>query len=207
MEEIKLTVKISKRNSKLGVIPSVNLPPILTCRPRCPCARDCYATKGHFRFKNVRDNLESNYRLYLDDPRTYFTEIKHAINDGLVSYSYFRWHAAGDFVDKPYFEGVVKVAEELPRTSFLAFTKKFELVNEYIATGGYIPDNLHIVFSAWGDDFQVDNPYHFPVAYVRFESSENKSIPETAVECSGDCTSCLRCWNIKSGESVVFDKH
>lgn len=202
-----MTVKISKKNSKLGVIPSVNLPPILTCRPRCPCAQDCYATKGHFRFKNVKGNLESNYKLYLDDPQTYFTEIKHAINNGLVSYSYFRWHASGDFVDMPYFDGVVKVANELPFTSFLAFTKKFELVNEYISCGGIIPDNLHIVFSAWGDYFKVDNPYHFPTAYVRFKNKENKTIPKNAVECSGDCTNCLKCWNINTGESVVFNKH
>ena len=34
-----------------------------------------------------------------------------------------------------------------------------------------------------------------------------KKIPESAVECSGDCTNCLQCWNIASGESVVFNKH
>lgn len=202
-----MPVKISTTNSKLGLIPSVNLPPITTCRPNCPCTKDCYATKGRFRFQNVKDNLANNYKIYFHDPETYFAEIKHAINNGMVSYSYFRWHAAGDFVDKAYFEGVVKVAEELPLTSFLAFTKKFEIVNEFIHNGGTIPQNLHIVFSAWGDDFKIDNPYSFPVAYVRFKDSENKSIPETAAECSGDCTNCLQCWNIKAGESVVFNKH
>ena len=133
--------------------------------------------------------------------------VKRAINNGMVSYAYFRWHAAGDFVDKEYFEGVVKVALDLPNTSFLAFTKKFEIVNEFIHNGGTIPANLHIVFSAWGDDFKVENPYHFPVAYVRFKDSENKSIPASASECSGDCTNCLQCWNIRSGQAVVFNKH
>lgn len=200
-------VKISTTNSKLGLIPSVNLPPIVTCRDNCPCAKDCYAMKGRFRFKNVRDNLANNLQCYLENPNKYFAEIKHAINNGMVSYSYFRWHASGDFVDRQYFKQVVETANELPLTSFLAFTKKFELVNEYIKNENEIPPNLHIVYSAWGDDFKIHNPYHFPVAYVRFGNKENNSIPETAAECSGDCTNCLQCWKIKAGESVVFNKH
>ncbi len=200
-------VKISTTNSKLGVIPSVNLPPIVTCRRNCPCARDCYATKGRYRFQNVQDSLHHNLREYFANPDQYFEDVKFAINNGMVSYLYFRWHAAGDFVDGRYFKGVIKVAEELPATSFLAFTKKFEIVNGFIHNGGVIPENLHIVFSAWGDDFKIKNPYHFPVAYVRFKDKENKTIPTTAAECSGDCTHCLQCWNIKNGQSVVFNKH
>lgn len=202
-----MSVNISKTNSKLGLIPSVNLPPIVTCRKDCPCAKDCYATKGNFRFANVKSTLTNNLREYLTDPKKYFKDIKYAINNGMVSYAYFRWHAAGDFVDEDYFKSVVQVALELPYTSFLAFTKKFEIVNEYIHKGGKIPANLHIVFSAWGDDFEVENPYNFPVAYVRFKGLENKTIPKSAVECSGDCTHCLQCWNIKNGQSVVFNKH
>lgn len=202
-----MSVKISTTNSKLGLIPSVNLPPITTCRSNCPCTKDCYATKGRFRFKNVKDSFITNYNIYLHSPETYFSEIKHAINNGMISYSYFRWHAAGDFVDKEYFDYVIKVAKELPSTSFLAFTKKFEIVNEFIHNGGTIPANLRIVFSAWGDEFKFENPYDFPVAYVRFKDKQNKSIPEKATECSGNCTNCLYCWNIKAGESVVFNKH
>ncbi len=203
-----MKVKISTTNSKLGLIPSVNLPPVVTCRPACPCAMDCYATKGRFRFPNVKNSLMNNYCLYMLEPATYFAEIKHSINNGMISYSYFRWHASGDFVDSNYFSEVVKIANELPLTKFLAFTKKYELVNEYIQNGGIIPDNLHIVFSAWGDDFKIDNPHSFPVAHVRFkDANQNTMIPTDALECSGDCTNCLQCWNIQRGQSVVFDKH
>ncbi len=202
-----MSVKISTTNSKLGLIPSVNLTPVLTCRKNCPCAKDCYATKGRFRFQNVKQNMRNNYEEYLREPDNYFAEIKHAINNGMVSYSYFRWHASGDIVDEKYFEGMIRTAIDLPDTKFLAFTKKFELVNSYIKNGGIIPQNLNIVFSAWGDSFKVDNPYGFPVAYVRFHDCENKSIPETAIECSGDCTNCLQCWSVKKGQSVVFNKH
>lgn len=140
------------------------------------------------------------------NPKQYFQDIKDALS-GIISYRYFRWHAAGDMIDEQYFEGMVDLAKALPYTSFLAFTKKFNIVNDYIKSNKVIPDNLHIVFSAWGDDFKVDNPFEFPVAHVRFKDKDNKNIPDTAVECSGDCTNCLQCWKIKHGESVVFNKH
>lgn len=203
-----MSVKISKTNSKLGVIPSINITPIVSCRPNCPCAKDCYAMKGRFRFHNARDNMAFNYESYKNNPSAYFDDICSAIDNGMISYSYFRWHAAGDIVDERYFDGMISVAKKLPRTSFLAFTKKYELVNSYIKYGGSIPSNLHIVFSAWGTSLPLENPYEFPVAHVRFKDpSENTSIPNSAVECSGDCSSCLQCWKIGRGESVVFNKH
>ena len=201
-----MSVKISTTNSKLGLIPSVNLVPILTCRKNCPCAKDCYATKGRYRFDNVKKSLIYNYETYMLNPKQYFQDIKDALS-GIISYRYFRWHAAGDIIDEQYFEGMVDLAKALPYTSFLAFTKKFNIVNDYIKSNKVIPNNLHIVFSAWGDDFKVDNPFEFPVAHVRFKDKDNKNIPDTAVECSGDCTNCLQCWKIKHGESVVFNKH
>lgn len=201
-------IKISTSNSKLGLIPSVNLPPVLTCRANCPCAKDCYAMKGRFRFKNIKQILSDNLRCYLKSPSEYFDYIKHFINNGMISYSYFRWHASGDFVDEEYFNQVVYVARDLPQTSFLAFTKKYEMINSYILNNGELPSNLHIIFSAWGDTLKIENPYNFPIAYVRFKDENlNRSIPSSAVKCSGDCTNCLQCWKLEKGNSVVFDKH
>ena len=203
-----MSVKLSKSNSKLGVIPSINLPPITTCRPGCPCAKSCYATKGRFRFPNVIDSMMHNYTEYVARPGQYFDDICRQINTGLMSYSYFRWHASGDIVDEPYFAGMVNVAEKLPNTSFLVFTKKFEIVNQYISEGKVIPANLHIVLSAWGTSLDVQNPYNLPVAYVRFTNeSDNVLIPDDAEECLGNCQSCLKCWEIQHGQSVVFNLH
>lgn len=203
-----MEVKISLSNSKLGMIPSVNLPPIVTCRENCPCAGECYARKGHFLFENVKESMRSNLVLYKRDSEKYFNEIRRFVNNGLFSYSYFRWHAAGDIVDKDYLTGMVRVAKELPSTKFLAFTKKFEMVNDYLTEKGSFPRNLNLVLSAWGDSFPLKNLHCLPIAYVRFkDGAQNKMIPSTAAECSGDCSTCLQCWNIKCGQSVVFNKH
>ena len=201
-------MNISKTNSKLGVIPSINLPPIVTCRENCPCAKDCYARKGNFRFANVQKSLIDNLSAYQNNPLDYFNTIKNEIDNGIILHKYFRWHAAGDIVDEAYFENMVELAKQLPETKFLAFTKKYELVNAYIERGQGLPSNLNIVFSAWGKLLPLENPHGLPVAYIRFNKSElNGMIPDDAEECAGDCTSCLKCWNVKFGQSVVFNKH
>ena len=47
-------VSISKGNSKMGAIPSVSLPPCITCNPTAPCFKKCYAVKLSRRYKTVK---------------------------------------------------------------------------------------------------------------------------------------------------------
>ena len=128
--------------------------------------------------------------------------------NGLVSYRYFRYHSSGDIVDEKYFEGMVRVAKKCKSVKFLCFTKKFEIVNNYLASGEKIPSNLHIVFSAWDKEFKVDNPYNLPMTYVDFkDTSKNPEIPELAIPCIGKCYECQACWSLQKGQSVVFHQH
>lgn len=201
-------IKISLSNTKLGTIPSVNLPPIKTCRPNCPCASKCYARKGHFVFQNVKNTLENNLSLYQSDSETYFREIFNFIDAGALVYRYFRWHASGDIIDDDYFAGMVDIAKRSPLTSFLAFTKKYEIVNSWVDQHGAIPPNLHIVFSAWGKALSPINPHQFPVAYVALRNPEERGvIPKDAIPCSGHCDGCFQCWNLQNGQSVYFNQH
>lgn len=202
-------MNISLSNKKLGGhIPSINLPPITTCRCNAPCKKDCYACKGNFRYPKVQQSMNENLTEFLNDGETFFNTIINYINNGLVIYKYVRWFSAGDIVSKKFFEGMVKVAKTCKHTKFLAFTKKFEIVNDYIANGGQIPSNLKIVFSRWDKDFIVNNPYKFPESFVNFKDSKrNPEIPFLSFPCNGDCSKCLSCWNLKKGQSVVFNQH
>lgn len=199
---------ISWNNSKLGPIPSVNLPPIITCNRIAPCTGgDCYACKGRFRFKNVRESMEGNLELYNNNTREYFQEIEKACTTA----KYFRYHSSGDIPGCDYFFNMVKLAKKIPDTRFLCFTKQYSTVNSYIRTIGELPENLIVVFSAWGD-FLPENPYNLPVSYVRLKSGEGaEHIPEDARECNGYCADCIyagsHCWNLEHGQSVVFNEH
>lgn len=214
------SLHLSINISKLGVnIPSINLPPIVTCNPNAPCikcAREgggCYATKGHWRYRTVRDKLWNNLYLYKNNPDAFFADVVSKTR----LYKYVRWFGSGDIVDYKFFIGMVNVANINKDSYYLCFTKKTTLVNEYLMQGGEIPENLKIVFSCWRD-FIPENPFNLPMTYVMFGKGSNKQerekneyanslIPKDATLCSGDCEACLGCWQLEKGQTVVFKKH
>lgn len=195
--------------TKLGMapIPSINLPPITTCRRDAPCKDTCYACKGLFRMQSNKSILWNNWEFYNSNPIEYFNAIRKACTTSKL----FRWHSTGDIPSALYFWHMVKIAKEIPTTRFLCFTKQYETVNAYIDTLGELPENLVVVFSAWGD-FEFQNPHNLPVAYVRLKSGQgSEKIPANARKCTGYCAECVlaskNCWNMKHGESVAFDEH
>lgn len=198
---------ISISNRKLGCIPSINLPPVVTCRKDAPCAKGCYACKGTFVFPCVKNTLWSNYREWQNNPDAYEKSVYMACQN----LRFFRWHSSGDIPDAEYLEMMVRIARLRRGTRFLAFTKQFEMVNRYIETNGDLPKNLIIVFSAWGN-FIPENPFNLPMSYVHLKSDEGlEHIPTNARECTGACHMCTEkkkhCWNLKHGQSVVFQQH
>lgn len=202
-------VCVSTANSKLGTaIPNINLPPIVTCRPDAPCFKGCYALKGHFLFPGPKNAMQRNLDHYYENPELYFDTISVLT----AGFKFCRWHSAGDIVDSNYFLGMIKVAKKNKDTKYLCFTKKFEIINDYLSSGKKIPKNLSIVFSNW-DTFQCDNPYHLPTTWVYAKDFANELIPENSIPCTGECWRCQACWTLKKGgknnaeQSVFFKKH
>lgn len=202
-------MKISITNSKLGgKIPSINLPPLITCIKDAPCSKLCYARKGNWNYENVKKSHRNNLEHFNKDAKDFFDNIISYLNDDDVVFKFFRWHSSGDIVNLSYLIGMVRVAKECPQTKFLAFTKKFDLVNSYLSIYGELPKNLKIVYSAWNRDFKVENPYNLPVTYVSFKNEkENPQIPEFSIPCVGKCYECKACWSLERGQSVVFKQH
>jgi hypothetical protein len=199
-------MKVTNGNSKLSAsIPSINLPAGITCRANAPCRQGCYAKKGNFMYKNIRDCYMQNYLDFKSNANKYFDDIIKFFNNSLSIFRYARWHSSGDIVDFNYFDGMCRVAEACKQTNFLCFTKQYEIINTWVLFGNKIPKNLHIVFSGWDEDWQFENPYNFPVALVRFKNDKRDF--SKAKECTGKCYECVECWKLKKGQTVVFDKH
>lgn len=198
------SISISKSNSKMGQIPSVSLPAVITCR-ECDCHQKCYARKLERLRPAVRNAYRHNLEVLQNDPDTYWREVEAAI----MLTRFFRFHVSGDIPDNKYFDRMVEVAERNQHCQILCFTKKYEIVNDYIADNWAIPDNLRVIFSAW-DNLPVDNPHNLPVAYVRFRDGHTDA-PEKAINCGGNCSECAStdggCWTLEVGEAVVFDEH
>lgn len=197
-------VSISNGNTKMGAIQSVSLPAAITCKP-CDCQKKCYALRLERIRKVVAESYRRNLRVLTETPEVYWREVEAAI---MLS-RYFRFHVSGDIPDAEYFDKMVEVSSRQKHCEILCFTKKFEIVNEYIKTHGKLPKNLHIVFSGW-IGLDMINPFSLPEAHVRYRDGTTTA-RDDAVECGGNCTECARisggCWNLKSGEQVVFNEH
>ena len=204
---LKDRVHISHGITKLGAdIPSVSFPIVKSCNPDAPCFKKCYARRGRFSFPHNKDLLERNLTIWKESPDRFELELKIAAFHS----RFFRYFSSGDIPDESFFEMMVRVARELPDTQFLAFTKKGYIVNQYIDQHGDLPENLHMVFSAWGNWMQ-ENPYQFPVAYIRFKHELSGPVPDSAHQCRKYCGDCVMtghsCWNLEKGESVCFTEH
>lgn len=188
----------------MGSIQSVSLPSVLTCRD-CSCNQKCYARKLERLRKTVAMAYENNLRVLIETPEIYWREVEAAI---MLS-QYFRFHVSGDIPNKEYFYKMVEVATRQKHCKILCFTKKFEIVNEYIADYGELPKNLHIIFSGW-IGLEMINPFSLPEAHVRYRDGSTTA-REGAIDCSGNCTECAvtnaGCWTLKYGEQVIFSEH
>lgn len=197
-------ITISKGNAKMGAIPSVSLPACTTCNPGAPCFAKCYALKLSRRRATVAQSYAKNLEILKSDPAGYFYQIQQAATLN----RFFRYHVSGDIPNFLYFSLMVDTAKKCPGTVFLAFTKQYQIVNEYIKHYGHMPpENLKIIFSNWGD-WKCENPYNLPVCEIIFKG-------ETPADdwkiCGGNCSECacrgVGCWELKNGETIAIYEH
>lgn len=197
-----MTTHISDRNSKLGKVPNVSLPPIASCRKDAPCKKECYALKAYRMYPNVKTAWNDNLEMVQNNYTQYWTDIADYLSSKRKPVPFFRWHVSGDIIDTEYLYEMCAIATMFPDTTFLAFTKQYDIVNSYPYD---IPDNLTIIFSAW-PGLEMDNPNNYPVAW--YQDGTETRIPAEHLRCPGNCETCGMCFNIKkTGLDVVFNKH
>lgn len=196
-------LSISHGNRKMGEIPSVSLPACVTCNPEAPCFNGCYAAKIERIYKTAAAAYQRNLDILQYNPAGYWLQVKEAATTS----KYFRYHVSGDIPDMDYFLNMLLLARLIPDTKFLAFTKQYNIVNEYLDGGGSIPENLKIIFSNWGS-WKCNNPYNLPQCEVIFK--DNKPADNWKI-CGGNCTECacrgVGCWELKNNETIAIYKH
>lgn len=201
-------VKLSYGNRKTGaLVPSVSLIPVADCGNCKVCARGCYDVRNVCFQKTVQKSMANNSAIFKNDPVRYMMEIKKA-----VKYLRFsRWHVGGDIKDPAYLVWMVGIAEDTPTCEFLAFTKQYDIVNEYLKLHGKFPKNLHIIFSDWrGAEFE--NPYNLPVSSPLWaDGTKGPHCTDKEFMCPGSCEECAEawtgCWGAKNGETILFEAH
>ena len=196
-------ISISAGNSKMGAIPSVSLPACITCNPSAPCFKKCYAARLTRRYTTVKNAYRRNLDILTENPVAYWAQVRASA----MTTKFFRFHVSGDIPNAEYFAQMVKTAEEIPTTKFLAFTKQFQTVNNYLQNGGSIPENLKIIFSNWGT-WKCENPFSLPECEIILKGTEPRDDWKI---CGGNCTECacrgVGCWELKNGETIGIYEH
>lgn len=201
-------ISMSNKNSKTGAA-CLNIAfPVCTCREDAPCKKTCYACKGCQQIAVVQGAYYRNLRLYYDDPDNFFEQVYCKVKfSGLPKVRLFD---SGDFPDAEFLDRLVEVCKKTPSTKWMAFTKKYWIVNEYIDKNGDLPKNLNIMFSAWDIFWEVPNPHGLGIAYVDFDDKRlNPEFPRNAFRCPGresTCSACGACFS-KRLKAVVFHEH
>jgi len=186
--------------SRPGKMPcySINLP-ATECKTGAKLARvpgttchGCYALKGRYRFKNVKEAMARRLRAL--DHGSWTT----AMITLITGHKYFRWHDSGDLQSVTHLANIIKVAKATPDTSHWLPTRESGLMK--IINPKAIPKNLNIRISATKVDGRA--PRWWP--WTSTVSTTSKTCP--APDQGGKCKSCRACWS-RDVQNVVYAKH
>jgi hypothetical protein len=189
---------VSSGNTKLGNIPNLNLPPLVTCIENPPCAKLCYARKAYegYAAHSCKSAWDGNLQLWQESIPLF----QQALDAWLAKYkpAYFRWHSSGDIPDRDYWCMMLRVAVKNPGTRFLCYSRRSYAWSdaEHMAN---IP-NLRILRSLWIDEAGRDE--YRP--WFKVLSKDELWYEPT---CPGSCSNCLICWHLLTGEGRTIRLH
>ena len=118
------SVQISRRNTKVGVLPSLSLPVLKTCPGKTEfCSRLCYGQNGRFTRPSLREKHESNLRT--SKQADFVESITREILK--TEARVFRLHVVGDFYSVAYVERWLEIVDKLPDVKFFGSTRSWRV--------------------------------------------------------------------------------
>ena len=153
----------------------------------------CYAMKGRYRFRNVREALERRQQA-LTDPRRV-----EAMVVLIKGEPWFRWHDSGDIQSPEHLKNIFEVCKRTPETRHWLPTREAKFLT--LMDPEVVPKNLIIRMSShminqgpvkswpWTSTVLTDGNHSCPA------SKQNNS-----------CGSCRQCWN-RDVKNISYGKH
>jgi len=184
-------------NSKLG--PKVltwSLPPITTCRPSTWCIKNCYAQKGTFRFKNVKEALDRN--LIASKQEDFEEKVIGQINRAQTRF--VRIHVSGDFYSEEYIDKWINIVQACKQSIFLFYTRR----SDFITKIEELSKEPNVAAFESLDETMNQRLMSF-IPFATVEDSAFDSLADR--KCDMGCAECnYKCWT-NVGKSVMFKKH
>ena len=202
--------------SRPGKIPGFGIGfPIEYCRtgsklrliPGTVCY-ECYAGKGNYRFKNVRNALERRYqilkRVLSSGVQSHLkSQYIEAFTTLLNSESYFRFHDSGDLQSVNHLLLCCHIAESSPNCNFWLPSKELRIIKAVPPLD--VPRNLTIRYSS---KYIGTLTSAFPVNSATFYEPENASrgfVCPAPLQ-GNKCLKCRACWDSEI-QTVIYKKH
>ena len=152
----------------------------------------CYAMKGRYRFKNVREALDRRLEA-LTDPR-WVQAMVVLIKD----HKFFRWHDSGDIQSPEHLKNIFEVCKQTPETQHWMPTREVKFLT--LMDPDVVPKNLIIRISSHMVD---QGPVkHWPWTSTVVTSGRTCPAPDQG----NSCADCRACWD-RSTPNIAYGKH
>ena len=151
----------------------------------------CYALKGRYRFKNVKDALSSRLASIMD-PR--WIEAMVVLID---KEPFFRWHDSGDLQSVQHLKNIFEVCNRTPGTQHWLPTREVKFLPLNFDA---IPKNLIIRLSGHKIDKAAASFWPWTSTVV----TAGRTCP--APDQNNECKDCRACWS-RDTANVAYGKH
>ena len=181
-----IPVCVSNGNSK---VPCLNISKAsgITCGNCACCLGDCYDARDMNRYPNVMNARARNTAVLYKDPARYFDAFESKMSNRR-KYKAARYDVGGELTGDFELDAMNATATRKTDWALWSYTKMYDMVNRWVAAGKYTASNLVIMFSQWGVDDVIDNPYGFPVFLTLLPG---ETAPAGFMKCPGSCRECL----------------
>ena len=154
----------------------------------------CYAMKGRYRFKNVKEALERRQQA-LTDPRWV-----EAMVTLITGEPWFRWHDSGDIQSPEHLKNIFEVCKRTPAPRLWLPPREVKFLR--LMDPDVIPPNLIIRISSHMID---QGPVtHWPWTSTVSTRPEDRTCP--APDQGNECGSCRQCWS-RDTANICYGKH
>ncbi len=153
-------------------------------RAKDSICKSCYASTMEKRFKGLRQNIQANGDL-LSSRILERHELPRTLQ------TVFRLHSTGELMNQTHFINFMNIALDNPRTRFVLWTKRVDIVSKVLASAT-LPTNLKLIYSNPKlDSKDIPPPKHFE----RVFSVYTKANPlDAVINCTAKCIDCMACY-------------
>lgn len=155
----------------------------------------CYALKGNYLWPVVEGAQYK--RLDCMNKPLWSVAMAELINR--KKQEFFRWHDSGDLQSVKHFSDICEIARATPTVRHWIPTREYKIVSDFVNSGGVIPDNLTVRFSA---HMIGGNVPKFPrlKGLVTISTVTKETEYDGAHNCparfqNNSCGDCRACWN------------